>query len=193
MPLPYALHIRRTRTNTNIKEQQRMHDSNDHRLNSYLNKAKQTGVKSVCLCREIVLTQLYPATRHCSRITLRICRHRLLPVLRTSSIKVRNELLKIHQQQNWIKRFGGTMLDNAAGLIMAMLAARIVQNFVEVSEFSNLWGLLASRPVVTETTYEVLNFGVEFIIALITFTLTEHYISEYRKNSSEAAESTDQS
>ncbi len=76
---------------------------------------------------------------------------------------------------------------------MAMLAARIVQNFVEVSEFSNLWGLLASRPVVTETTYEVLNFGVEFIIALITFTLTEHYISEYRKNSSEAAESTDQS
>ena len=64
---------------------------------------------------------------------------------------------------------------------MAMLSSKIVQEHVEVEQFSNLWGLLATRPVVSESTYEIINFTVEFFIALIVFTLTEHFLSEYRQ------------
>ncbi len=68
---------------------------------------------------------------------------------------------------------------------MAMLTGKIVQSYVEVEQFSNLWGLIATRPVVSESTYEVLSFTVEFFIALLVFTLTEHYLSEYRKRKKE--------
>jgi len=70
---------------------------------------------------------------------------------------------------------------------MAILASKIVQNHVEVQEFSNLWGLLATRPIVSESTYEILSFAVEFFVALIVFTLTKHYLEEYRqrKNTTE--------
>ena len=44
-----------------------------------------------------------------------------------------------------------------------------------------LWCLLATRPVVSEATYEVLSFAVEFFVALLAFTLTEHYQQEYRQ------------
>ena len=54
-------------------------------------------------------------------------------------------------------------------------------NKVEVQEFGNLWGLLATRPVVSESTYEILSFTAEFFIALIVFTLTEHFLDEYRQ------------
>ena len=64
---------------------------------------------------------------------------------------------------------------------MAMLAAKIVQNTVEVKQFSNLWGLLADRPLVSQSTYEVLSFSAEFVISLIVFTVTEHFIAEYRQ------------
>ena len=64
---------------------------------------------------------------------------------------------------------------------MAMLASKIVQNQVEVREFGNLWGIFATRPVVSESAYEVLSFTAEFFIALIVFTLTEHFLDEYRQ------------
>jgi len=64
---------------------------------------------------------------------------------------------------------------------MAMVSAKLVESFVEVREFGNLWGLLATRPVVSETTYEILSFVIEFFVALLAFTLTEHYQDEYRQ------------
>jgi hypothetical protein len=73
------------------------------------------------------------------------------------------------------------MLDNSAGLGMAMFSTKIIENFVEVEGFGNLWGLLATRPVVSEATYEVLSFAVEFFVALLAFTLTEHYQEEFRQ------------
>ena len=38
-----------------------------------------------------------------------------------------------------------------------------------------------------DTNYEILNFAIEFFVALIVFTLTEHYLDEYRqrKNTTE--------
>ena len=107
-------------------------------------------------------------------------RTRLAPIIHKSSGFVRQEAIEIHHRQNWFKRCGVTLFDNALGLGIAMLAARIVQDQVEVEHFSNLWGLLATRPVVSESTYELINFGVEFVIALIVFTLTEHYLEEFR-------------
>lgn len=105
----------------------------------------------------------------------------LAPYINKSSRCVRREITKIHNKQNWFKRCGITLFDNAIGLGIAMLAARVVEDLVEVEQFSNLWGLLATRPVVSEGTYEVMSFTVEFVIALIVFTLTEHYLDEFRE------------
>ena len=64
---------------------------------------------------------------------------------------------------------------------MAMLSTRVVESLVEKREFGNLWGVLAERPVVSEATFELLSFVVEFILALIVFTVTEYYINEYQR------------
>ena len=74
---------------------------------------------------------------------------------------------------------------------MAMITAKIVQNYVEVKEFSNLWGLLAAHQVVSKKTYEILSFVVEFFVALIVFTLTEHYLEEYRQRKNTTEKSSD--
>ena len=73
------------------------------------------------------------------------------------------------------------MFENSVGLAMAMLSTKIIQHFVEVRELSNLWGLFATRPIVSEATYETLSFLVEFIIALIVFTISGHFFEEYRE------------
>ncbi len=144
-------------------------------------KAGQISYQGLCKCQSILVEQVYPPCHKITLLCFRFCHYTLAPTALRGAVRLKDEAVKIHQQQNWLKRFGNTMLDNAAGLIMAMLSARIVQNFVETPEFSNLWGLLASRPVVSESTYEALSFAVEFFIALTVFTLTEHYIAEYRQ------------
>lgn len=63
---------------------------------------------------------------------------------------------------------------------MAISSAKIVEYFVEKREINNLWGLLASRPTVSDTTFEILCFLAEFLVALIVFTLTEHYLTSLR-------------
>lgn len=111
----------------------------------------------------------------------------MIPCLYNGSRLVRREFIRIHEKQSWFHRCGATMAGNAIGLGMAMLSTRVVEHFVEVRSMSNLWGLLSSRPVVSETTYEIFSFIVEFVIALIVFTLSEHYYDEFinrRKNSS---------
>jgi hypothetical protein len=142
---------------------------------------EQTGRKAG---RELVWMKLGSCTcllRNYASTGLRLNKERLIPIVYRSSRFIRGELKKVHHRENWFKRCGTTLIDNAAGLGMAMLAGKIVQNTVEVKQFSNLWGLLATRPVVSESTFEILSFGVEFFIALIVFTLTEHFIAEYRQ------------
>lgn len=134
--------------------------------------------------REILFSKLGSCTcqlRKYASAGIRINRERLVPIVYKSSRFIGGELKKVHRRENWFKRCGITLIDNAAGLGMAMLAGKIVQNTVEVKQFSNLWGLLAERPVVSEGTYEILSFTVEFAISLIVFTLTEHYIAEHRQ------------
>ena len=147
----------------------------------YTSSAKHLCYRGVGKCRTVVVQLLIPQTKKCFIIGVGIYKEILAPNINKSSSRIRDELVKIHNKQNWFKRCGGTLIDNAVGLGMAMLAAKIVQSNVEVQGFSNLWGLLATRPVVSESTYEILSFSVEFVIALIAFTLTEHFLDEYRQ------------
>ena len=132
-------------------------------------------------CRHIIINLVIPQSKRCFVSGHKIYKEKLAPHIHKHSSHIRDEAIKIHKKQNWFKRCGRTLIDNAAGLSMAMLAGKIVQNQVEVQEFGNLWGLLATRPVVSEGTYEMLSFTAEFIIALIVFTLTEHFLEEYRQ------------
>ena len=147
----------------------------------YIPIAKNLCGRSTEKCRQVIVKLIIPQSKKCYIFGVKVYKEKLAPHIRKSSSCISGEIVKIHKKQNWFKRCGSTIIDNAAGLGMAMLACKIVQNQVEVQEFSNLWGLLANRPVVSETTYEVLSFTAEFIIALIVFTLTEHFLEEYRQ------------
>ena len=147
----------------------------------YIPIAKNLCGKSTAKCRQVIVKLIIPQSKKCYIFGVKVYKEKLAPHIRKSSSCISGEIVKIHKKQNWFKRCGSTIIDNAAGLGMAMLAGKIVQNQVEVQEFSNLWGLLANRPVVSENTYEVLSFTAEFFIALIVFTLTEHFIDEYRR------------
>ena len=147
----------------------------------YLPIVKNLSCRSIDKCKQVIVKLIIPQSKKSVILGINIYKERLAPLIHKSSSCISHEILKIHNRQNWFKRCGSTVLDNAAGLAMAMLAGKIVQNQVEVRQFGNLWGLLASRPLVSESTYEILSFTAEFFIALIVFTLTEHYIEEYRK------------
>lgn len=121
-----------------------------------------------------------PLSKKCVASCISLCRYKALPAAMTGYRAVSCELKKIHAKKSWIKRCGYTFFDNAVGLGIAMLTAKFVQSFFEVEGFSNLWGLFSSRHVVDETTYEYINFGVEFVITLVAFTLTGHLIEELR-------------
>ena len=159
----------------------------------YLASVKNLSYRSKDKCKQVIVKLVIPRSKKCVLLGIKIFKDKLVPCINKSSSCICREIVKIHSRQNWFKRCGITMLDNAAGLGMAMLTGKIVQNYVEVQQFSNLWGLLATRPVVNETTYEVLSFAVEFFIALTAFTLTEHYLTEYRqkKNTAEIPSNTD--
>lgn len=142
---------------------------------------KAISLNGAVKCKQLFITQLIPQSKKYTILGVKICKEKLLPNFNKGSKIVGQEILKIHKKQNWAKRFSMTMLDNSAGLSMAMISAKLVEEVVEVSEFGNLWGLLATRPVVSEATYEVLSFVVEFFVALLAFTLTEYYRDEYRE------------
>ena len=142
---------------------------------------KTISLNSAAKCKLLLSTQIIPESKKYTTLGVKIYNEKLAPNINKGSKLVGQELLKIHKKQNWIKRFATTMLDNSAGLSMAMISAKLIEKFVEVREFGNLWGLLATRPVVSEATYEVLSFIVEFFVALLAFTMTEHYRDEYRE------------
>jgi len=151
-------------------------------VRKYLHKTKILSISSALKCKQLFLVKVIPQSKKYTALGIKTYNEKLAPNIHKGSSKVGAELLKIHKKQNWFLRFGMTMADNSAGLGMAMLSTKILENFVEVESFSNLWGLLATHPVVSEATYETLSFTVEFIVALLVFTLTEHYIDEYRKS-----------
>jgi hypothetical protein len=156
-------------------------------VSHYWLKSKAWCTSSACRCQQLLVTKIIPQSKRYTALGIKIYHEKLAPNINKGSTKVGHELLKIHKKQNWFKRFGFTMLDNSAGLGMAMFSTKIIENFVEVESFGNLWGLLATHPVVSEATYEILSFAVEFFVALLAFTLTEHYQEEYRhrKNNNE--------
>ena len=147
----------------------------------YLPIVKNLSCKSIDKCKQVIVMLIIPQSKKCVILGIKIYKEQLAPHIHKSSSCISHEVLKIHKKQNWFKRCSTTVIDNAAGLGMAMLAGKIVQNQVEVQEFGNLWGLLATHPVVSESTYEILSFTAEFFIALIVFTLTEHFLEEYRQ------------
>lgn len=147
----------------------------------YILIAKNLCSRSTDNCRRAIVKLIIPQSKKCFILGLNIYKEKLVPHIHKSSSCISDEIVKIHKKQNWFKRCGATVIDNAIGLGMAMLAGKIVQNQVEVQAFNNLWGLLATRPVVSESTYEILSFTVEFFIALIVFTATEHFLEEYRQ------------
>jgi len=157
----------------------------------YLSIFKSLTGRSVDKSRQVVAQLIAPQSKKCVIFGVRFCKKKLAPPLSKASSRVAHEMLKIHNKQNWLKRCGITLLDNGAGLAMAMLSTKIVQAHVEVKQFGNLWGLLATRPVVSESTYEVLNFSVEFFIAVIVFTITDHYLTEFRQRKDDAEEPAD--
>ena len=152
-----------------------------NRVSHYWLRTKAWGLNNASRGKQLLETKIIPQSKKYTALGIKTYHEKLAPNIKKGSTKVGHELLKIHQKQNWFKRFGFTMLDNSAGLGMAMFSTKIVENFVEVEGFGNLWGLFASRPVVSEATYEVLSFAVEFFVALLAFTLTEHYQEEFRQ------------
>ena len=133
------------------------HDGNN------LNKLKTIGLKlresAQLLFRYLVAV---PA-RQCLVLGKAVCTKMLVPGAVSGARLVKKELVNIHSSQNWIKRCSMTFSGNAVGMIMAMSSTKIVEHFVETREMGNLWGLLATRPVVSDATYEMLAFA-EFLV-----------------------------
>lgn len=123
----------------------------------------------------------WPAIRRWLTAFYAVLRRRVMPAVGSGSVRLKGELVKIHRQQDWTQRLSTTFSGNAAGLGMAMLSTKVVESLVEKREFSNMWGLFAKHPVVSETTFEVLSFIVEFVLGLIVFTITEYYVGEYQR------------
>ena len=150
--------------------------------NKYIHVFKQAGLKSLTLSKHGLLFILIRQPKKYTFAGKKICKEKLIPGICTGSSLIKKEIIKIHQKKHWFNRCSNTMSGNAIGLGTAMLSTKVVEHFVEVREMSNLWGLLASRPVVSGTTYEILSFFAEFSIALIVFTLAEHFYEEYRQH-----------
>ncbi|MEW6645912.1 MAG: hypothetical protein AB1450_01770 [Pseudomonadota bacterium] len=87
----------------------------------------------------------------------------------------------LYQRHTWLQRCGSTLNKKAIGLGVAMLSAKLVSHMVETRQLSNLWGLLASRPVVSETTFAVLLFVVEYVVALLVFAAIDHYLGVFQR------------
>jgi hypothetical protein len=90
------------------------------------------------------------------------------------------EIGKIYKTQNHTKLAKETLVSNGIGLLLGMLSAQFVSRFFDVRGLHNLWGILSKQTLVSRNTYEVLCFAAEFFVALLVFTLTDHFIREYR-------------
>ncbi len=90
------------------------------------------------------------------------------------------EVKKMHVQQHFWSRFQSTLVHKSLGLLLAMLSANIVENFFETRRINNLWGLASKKQLLSDEVFAVLLFSVEFFVALVVFTLTDHYYDRWK-------------
>lgn len=105
----------------------------------------------------------------------------IIPCTRKGSIRLKEEIIRIHQRQNLFSKMRSTFLDSGIGLMLALMSARVVERFFEVKGAQNLWGLWSRNTVVSENTFIALTFLLECFVAFIVFTAFDHYLGEYRK------------
>lgn len=88
----------------------------------------------------------------------------------------------LHSKKHWAHRSGITLWGNAIGLGVAMISAQLVSRFIEVRGAGNLWGLFSKRTLVSENSYRLVSFLVEFLVTLIVFSVIEYYMDQRRQN-----------
>lgn len=108
-------------------------------------------------------------------------RGQLLPATCNGARRMYHGATALYRRHAWLQRCGSTLNKKAIGLGIAMLSAKLVSHLVETRQVSNLWGLLANRPVVSETTFTVLLFLVEYFVALLIFALIDHSVARYQR------------
>ena len=121
--------------------------------------------------------------------SLRVVRGQVFLRVCSVSTIVGIELRKIYRTQNHTKLARETFISNGVGLLMGMLSAQFVSQFFDVKGFHNLWGIMSRQTIVSRNTYEILCFAAEFFVALLVFTLTDHFINEYRSRREKRARS----
>lgn len=87
----------------------------------------------------------------------------------------------LHGKKHWARRSGVTLWGNAIGLCIAMVSAQLISHFIEVRGAGNLWGLFSKRTLVSENSYRLVSFVVEFLVTLIVFSVIEYYVDQRRQ------------
>ena len=128
---------------------------------------------------------LIPGTIEAGRMGKDILKEKVVPGLQQgakSAPKImRQELGRMHTRQHFWERFKSALMHKSLGLILAMFSADIVGSFFETRRAGNLWGMTSRGQLVSDETFAVMIFVVEFVIALLVFTLTDFYMEEWRE------------
>ena len=136
-------------------------------------KIKQTGTE-----------QIIPTTLEAGRASKEIWVEKVVPSIQKSAKAtpkvVAQELGKMHQRQHFWERIKSALMHKSLGLILAMFSADIVSHFFETRRAGNLWGLTSQNRLVSDETFAMLTFIVEFVIALVVFTISDFYLEEWR-------------
>lgn len=129
--------------------------------------------------------KIFPASINLSRKSHKIITKNVVPSLQKGAGNaprlMKQELGKMHQKQHFWERFKSALIHKSLGLILAMFSADLVGYFFEQRRASNLWGITAKGEIVSHETFTVIIFIVEFIIAMVVFTLTDHYLDEFKQ------------
>ena len=128
---------------------------------------------------------LVSSRRRATRARFAIVRARVVRTTVRATCAIGTEVGKIYRGQNHGRLIKETLLAHGAGLLMGLSSAKLIGRFFDVKGMHNLWGLFSKRTLVSENTYQVLCFAAEFIVALVVFTLTDHYVREYRARRAE--------
>ncbi len=131
--------------------------------------------------KSLLFDAFIPATQQLGRKGKVLCKDKIIPGVGKLGRPLKNELLKIHRKQNLLSKFRATLLHKGLGLYLAMVSAEFVGNFIEVRSAENLWGLFSQNQLVSETTFSVVSFIIEFSVALTVFTLSDHYLAEFQE------------
>jgi hypothetical protein len=125
------------------------------------------------------------ATRFFTRVLIpvasdiwHVLRSMLRPVVHIVSHGTAVSLRTLHNKKHWSLRFRTTFWGNAVGLAIAMISAQVITNFIEIRGVENMWGLFSKRTVVSETSFRVLSFIVEFIVTLLVFSVIEYFLDQ---------------